>query len=127
MPAASPATAPFAGRIAQSGSSQDTTVTVTADTRGSPRQHVVITLRGASGEGGGIALSSGRVSVALDGATGADGAAGVFQGPVTSLDGNVVGAVLTGPSGRQVPVRVSLSISGTSVTGRLQVTPGGDE
>lgn len=127
VPAVSPATAAFAGRIAQSGSSQDTTVTVTADTRGSLRQHVVITLRGASGQGGGIALSSGRVSVALAGPAGGGGAASVFQGPVTSLNGSMVGAVLTGPRGQQVPVRVSLSITGANVTGRLQVTPGGDE
>lgn len=121
--AASLASATFAGAIAQSGSTQNTTVTVTADTQGSPHQHIVITLHGASGQGGGIALSSGRASVSV---AGGGGAADIYQGPVTSLSGDQVGAVLTGPSGQRVPVRVRLAISGGHVTGRLELTPGGD-
>jgi sulfoxide reductase heme-binding subunit YedZ len=116
--------APFAGTVAQSGSSQDTTIALTADTHGGPRQHIVITLQGPSGHGGGIALSSGRVSVTV---AGGGGGAGLYQGPVTGLDGDLVGAVLTGPGGRRVPIQVRLSISGPRVTGQLEVRPGGEE
>lgn len=116
--------APFAGTITQSGSSQNTTIALTADTHGSPRQHLVIALQGASGQGGGIALSSGRVSVTV---TGGGGGASLYQGPVTGLDGDLVGAVLTGPGGQRVPIRVRLSISGPRVTGQLEVRPGGEE
>ena len=115
---------PFAGTIAQSGSGQNTTVTITATTSGPSRQHIVIALHGRPGDGGGIALSSGRVQVLVPGTSGA-GHPAVYQGPVTSLDGNLVGAVLTGPQGSQVPVRMSLAITGPHVTGRLDLGSGG--
>jgi ferric reductase like protein len=121
---ARPAGAPFAGSIAQSQTGQNATVTVTADTTGQPREHIVITLHGSPGQGGGIALSSGRVSLAVAGGQGRPAA--VYQGPVTSLSGDLLGAVLAGPRGERVPIHVRLSISGASVTGRLDVTPGGD-
>ncbi len=121
---ARPASAPFAGSIAQSQTGQNATVSVTADTAGQPREHIVITLHGSPGQGGGIALSSGRVSLTVAGGQGRPAA--VYQGPVTSLSGDLLGAVLTGPREERVPIRVRLFISGASVTGRLGVTSGGD-
>jgi sulfoxide reductase heme-binding subunit YedZ len=117
--------AAFAGSIAQAGAGSGVTITVTADTTGSPRQHIVITLRGTPAGNGGVAMSSGQVSVTVPGRAGAGPA--FYRGPVTSLDGGRVGAVLTSPAGSVVTVRMSLVISGSSVAGRLDLgSAGGD-
>jgi Ferric reductase like transmembrane component len=121
--AASVTSGAFAGTIVQSGSGQNTTLTITAS--GPSRQHIVIALHGRPGDDGGIALSSGRVTVSVPG-HGGTGHPAVYGGPVTSLDGSLVGAVLTGPQGGQVPVRMSLAITGPHVTGRLDLGSGGD-
>lgn len=113
-----PASAPFEGKITRSEGAGTAVVTVTARTAGPVRQRLRVVLRGTP-DGGGITLSSGRVRVVPP------GAGQVFGGPVTGLDGSVVTATLTGPGGFRAAVTITLSISGTTVTGRLHVAPGG--
>lgn len=111
--------AALSGSISESGHEEGrVTVTITADTGGAARQHIVIVLRGVAADDGGVALSSGEVSVTGP-ATGS-----TYRGPVTALNGGVVAASLTGPRGDRVFVQITLRIDRSAVTGRLDVTPG---
>lgn len=115
------ASAPFAGTISQSAEGEEgkATVTVTGRTRGAARQDILITLRGAADDGGGIQLSSGQLSVTPA------GSAAAYTGPVTELDPRGLTAAVTGPGGYRARIRVLLSVQGTAVSGRIDVRAGG--
>lgn len=114
------ASAAFAGSISRRGNGEEdrAAVTVTGRTPGSPSQHILITLHGTAGDGGGIQLRSGHVEVT------AAGAASPYSGPVTELDSSGLTAAVTGPGGYRARLRVLLTIQGSSVSGHLGVTPG---
>ncbi|MGE5135931.1 MAG: ferric reductase-like transmembrane domain-containing protein [Gemmatimonadota bacterium] len=117
---AAPASGPFAGTISQaSGGEGAATVTVTGRSSGGTRQHILITLYGTAGGGGGISLSSGRLSLTPS------GSATAYTGPVTELDSSGLTAAVTGPGGYRARIRVLLNIQGSAVSGRINVRAGG--
>lgn len=65
-----------------------------------------VLLTGAVGAGGGAQLTGGQVQVGNG-----------WGGPVTGVAGNTITASLTDSSGRTIPLTLSLTLSGTSVTG----------
>ena len=75
-----------------------------------------IVLRGQALASGGVALSTGSVSLSGAGAQ-------VYSGQVTSLNGNEIGATLSGPAGAvQLTTNVSIDSSGRAFTGQVSLT-----
>ncbi len=105
--------ATFSGSITQSGG----TVQATAPLGGGASGSLSLLLRGQQLASGGIELRDGQVTVTLD--SGAH-----LSGPVTSLDGNRIGATVTDAAGKSYAVGVDLTIPGDgTVQGRLSVQP----
>jgi hypothetical protein len=70
---------------------------------------------GAVGDGPGVQLSAGSVTLTAGGAT--------YSGPVTSLDGGRIAAAVAGVAGRvQVVANVQLADGGSATTGTVTVT-----
>jgi sulfoxide reductase heme-binding subunit YedZ len=75
-----------------------------------------IVLRGQALASGGVALSTGSVSLSGAGAQ-------VYSGQVTTLNGNEIGATLSGPAGAvQMTTNVSIDSSGQAFTGQVSLT-----
>lgn len=75
-----------------------------------------IVLRGQALASGGVALSTGSVSLSGAGAQ-------VYSGQVTTLNGNEIGATLSGPAGAvQMTTNVSIDSSGRAFTGQVSLT-----
>ena len=72
-------------------------------------------------DGTGIAMTSGTV---LLGAVGSDPAR---HGPIIQLDGHQLTANLSGPGSPSERARLYLVITGAQATGRLSVSPGGEQ
>ena len=89
------------------------TITITGRTSAAPREGFVIVLHGTP-SGGGISLTGGTVRI------GRQGTASGFAGPVTELDGDLLVAAVSGPSGQR-RAEFTLSIRGTSVTGTVSL------
>ena len=115
--AALPVSGPFAGQVsrARPAANGEAIITVRGQSTSSPRESIMITLRGRPDDGG-IIMSSGEVG--LRPAT----AASSYTGPVVQLDGDLVVAELRGAGGYAARVRITLDISGTRATGLLAVT-----
>jgi Ferric reductase like transmembrane component len=96
----------------------ETTITVTAQTSGSPREYLRIILQGRP-DGSGVALSSGSVHI------GADSSASSYLGPVVLLDGRQLAAALHGPAGSAVRAQITLVIHGRTAAGRLSLRAAG--
>jgi methionine sulfoxide reductase heme-binding subunit len=120
-PAASSA-APFTGQVRQAagpGQSQ-VTITIAGRTSGPAARTVTVVLQGKP-DGTGIAMTSGTV---LLGAVGSDPAR---HGPIIQLDGHQLTANLSGPGSPSERARLYLVITGAQATGRLSVSPGGEQ
>ena len=105
--------ATFSGSITQTGG----TVQVTAPLSGGTSGSVSLLLRGRQLASGGIELHDGQVTVTLSGGA-------HLSGPVTSLDGNRIGATLTDGAGHRYTASVDLTIPGDgTVQGQLSVQP----
>lgn len=105
--------ATFSGSITQSGG----TVQATAPLGGGASGSLSMVLRGQQLASGGIELRDGQVTVTLD--SGAH-----LSGPVTSLDGNRIGATVTDATGKSYAVSLALTIPGDgTVQGQLSVQP----
>jgi sulfoxide reductase heme-binding subunit YedZ len=75
-----------------------------------------IVLRGQALASGGVALSTGSVTLSGAGAQ-------IYSGQVTTLNGNQIGATLSGPSGAiQMTTNVSIDSSGRAFTGQVSLT-----
>ena len=89
----------------------------TAPLGGGASGSLSLLLRGQQLASGGIELRDGQVTVTLN--SGAH-----LSGPVTSLDGNRIGATVTDASGKSYAVSVALTIPGDgTVQGQLSVQP----
>jgi sulfoxide reductase heme-binding subunit YedZ len=105
--------ASFSGSITQSGG----TVQATAPLGGGTNGSLSLLLRGQQLASGGVELRDGQVTVTLS--TGAH-----LSGPVTSLNGNRIGATVTDAAGHRYTVSVDLTIPGDgTVQGQLSVQP----
>ena len=111
-----PGSGRLTGRVSRTGpgADGDATITVSGQIGSSPRQSIVITLRGRPDDGG-VALASGDVGLRL--ATSAQ----EFSGPVVRLNGSLAVAELRGPGGYAARARITLAIRGTRATGWLTV------
>jgi sulfoxide reductase heme-binding subunit YedZ len=115
-----PGSGRFTGQVTRTGPAADgeATVTVSGQSDSSPRQSIVIMLRGRP-DGGGIVLSSGDVGVRPA------ASAQAYRGPVIQLDGSMVVAQLRGAGGYTARARITLAIHGTRATGLLAVSLAG--
>jgi sulfoxide reductase heme-binding subunit YedZ len=113
---ARPGSGRFTGQVAVTGPGADgeATITISGQVDSSPRQSIVITLRGRP-DGGGVILSSGEVG--LRPAASAQG----YSGPVVQLDGSLVVADLRGAGGYAARARIMLDVRGARATGQLAV------
>jgi sulfoxide reductase heme-binding subunit YedZ len=111
-----PGSGRLTGRVSRTGPGADgeATITVSGQIGSSPRQSIVITLRGRPDDGG-VTLASGDVGLRL--ATSAQ----EFSGPVVRLNGSLAVAELRGPGGYAARARITLAIRGTRATGWLTV------
>ncbi len=96
------------------------TITITATTRGSPADDLVVTLQGTP-DGAGVSLQRGLVRI------GRAGAAISYAGPVVALDGQQLVADLSSQSGSRAQARIRLDVVGGRATGRLTISRGGAE
>jgi sulfoxide reductase heme-binding subunit YedZ len=116
-PAPAARTTHFAGRVRrETTAAGEVTITVDSRTSGTPRQTVIVVLRGTP-EGTGLSLTSGTIRVQ----------AGRFsyQGPVTMLRGHQLTATVRRAGGPPQNVAMTLIISGAKGTGRLSMRPAG--
>jgi hypothetical protein len=94
-------------------------INVTAATAGQDPRLVTVVLRGAP-DGSGISLTSGSVRLA----PAAPGGGPAWTGPVTSLDGSQLGALLHGPGEVTEHAQLTLVIRGQQASGRVRIQPG---
>jgi methionine sulfoxide reductase heme-binding subunit len=111
-----PGSGRLTGQVSRAGPDADgeATITVSGQVDSSPRQSIVITLRGRP-DGGGVTLASGEVGLRLA------GSAQEFSGPVLQLAGSLIVAELRGAGGYAARARITLDISGSRATGQLAV------
>jgi methionine sulfoxide reductase heme-binding subunit len=112
------------GRMSSSGPDDlgDAAIAIAAAVRGSEPGVIRLTLWGTALEGGGLQMSESQVSLE-------DVASGVvYSGRVVGLDGNLVAADVTSPSGSMLRLVMELRIDAAagSVTGRLHGEPAGE-
>jgi methionine sulfoxide reductase heme-binding subunit len=120
-----PAGASFTGRAVRTPgpAAGEVTITVTGQTSPPAPQRLVIALRGTP-DGTGVDLSGGTVSVRPDRSAGATAG---YQGPVVSLNGDLLVADLKGPGDSAVRATITLAVHGSTASGRLTVATGGGE
>lgn len=104
------------GQVTRTGPAADgdATITVSGQVDSSPRQSIVITLRGRP-DGSGVTLASGAVGLRVA------SSAQEFSGPVLQLTGSLVVAELRGAGGYAARARITLDIHGSQATGQLAV------
>jgi hypothetical protein len=128
-PAAAPARVPalerpFAAQLAGSlheGQSADGTAVVDLRLRltAGPDGVLRIRLAGRQDAGGGVLMSRSAVTL------GPASAPGRLQGRIDNLDGTSIEAVVGGPDGRAMRLRVELALDGTSASGTISGRPVG--
>lgn len=111
-----PGSGRLTGQVTRTGpdADGDATITVSGQVDSSPRQSIVITLRGRP-DGGGVTLASGQVGLRPA------SSAHEFSGPVIQLAGSLIVAELRGAGGYAARARITLDIRGSQVTGQLAV------
>lgn len=114
-----PAGGSFTAQLSRSGlPGGQTVITIRGWSGRSPRQSVVIRLRGRA-DGTGVILTSGGVRIRPP------GSAQSYRGPVTQLNGRVISARLHGAGGYTGQARITMDIRGARVTGFLAITRAG--
>jgi len=115
--AARPASRRFTAHVTRTGpgSGDDAMITISGRSVSSPRQSIVVNLRGRP-DGGGIIMSSGEVRLRPA------SSAQAYRGPVIQLDGNLVIAQLRGAGGYAARARITLDIRGARASGVLAVS-----
>ena len=110
----------FTGRARKTAGYGDESVTLTVDARvgGSPQRELSIVLRGTP-DGAGIAMTSGSVQLTTTG----DGI--TASGPVTTLHGHRLTAILRDRDGSELEVDMTLLVAGHNAAGRLTLRPRG--
>jgi methionine sulfoxide reductase heme-binding subunit len=104
-------------RVTRSGPGQEV-ISVTASTTGSDPLRVTIELRGAPDESG-ISLTSGSVRLVSAGSGGQ-----AWTGPVTTLRGTRLAALLHGPDRATQQAQLTLVVHGRQASGRVRLQPG---
>jgi sulfoxide reductase heme-binding subunit YedZ len=112
-----PGSGRFTGHVARTGpgTGGESTITISGQSDSSPRQSIVIVLRGRPDDGG-IDLASGDVGLRPA------ASALAYRGPVVRLAGDLIVAQLRGTGGYSARARITLYISGSRVTGLLAVS-----
>lgn len=112
-----PGSGHFTARVARTraGSDGQATITISGRSDSSPRQSIVIILRGRPDDGG-VLLASGDVGLRPAASPQA------YRGPVVSLDGDLVVAQLRGAGGYAARASITLNISGSRASGQLAVS-----
>ena len=112
-----PGSGRFTGHVARTGPRSDgeVTVTISGQSESSPRQSIVIVLRGRPADGG-VNLASGDVGLRPA------ASAQAYRGPVVELAGDLIVARLRGAGGYSARARITLHISGSRATGLLAVS-----
>ena len=119
--AAGTAVRPGSGRFTASvartspGADGQATITISGQTVSSPRQSIVIVLRGRPDDGG-VELASGDVG--LQRAAPAE----AYRGPVVKLAGDLIVAQLRGADGYAVRASITLYIAGRRASGQVAVS-----
>ncbi len=115
--AARPGSGQFTASVARTspGADGQATITISGQSDSSPRQSIVIVLRGRP-EDGGVVLASGDVGLQPA------GSAQAYRGPVVRLDGDLVVAQLRGADGYAVRASITLYINGSQATGQVAVS-----
>jgi Ferric reductase like transmembrane component len=112
-----PGSGRFTGHVARTGPGSDgeATITISGQSDSSPRQSIVIVLRGRPDDGG-VDLASGDVGLRPA------ASAQAYRGPVVELAGDLIVAQLRGAGGYSARARITLYISGSQATGLLAVS-----
>jgi methionine sulfoxide reductase heme-binding subunit len=110
---------PFSGRarVTRSGPGQEI-INATATTTGRDPRRVIIELRGAPDDSG-ISLTSGSVRLIPAGNGGQ-----AWTGPVTTLSGTRLAALLHGPDRATEQAQLTLVVHGRQASGRVRLQPG---
>ena len=112
-----PGSGRFTASVARTGPAADgqATITISGRSDSSPRQSIVIVLRGRPADGG-VILASGDVGLRPA------AAAQAYRGPVVGLDGNLIVAQLRGAGGYAARASITLYISGSRASGQVAVS-----
>jgi sulfoxide reductase heme-binding subunit YedZ len=115
-----PLTSPVTGRIGEVvNPNGGATVQLTLDLQRGPFAHMNVRLLGQAAVGGGISLTNGQVTL------GANGSPATYRGPVSSLNGGQLNALVRRSGGSGVAVSLALQIdrSTAHVAGTANLVP----
>jgi len=112
--------APLTGAATRSEGDDDgmTTIDIRANVNATPPLTLEVILQGMARRSGGVRLEQGTVALA-------SGAGAQYQGPVSSLQGGQIGAVVTDPDGNALALQIQLSVDPQTnqVTGTVRADP----